>query len=350
MKSTRLLIAFTLSLVLLFGFSAAFAQGDHQPTNRPTEPPMSPPGHNNPSGMDHVQFGDNGFHNNGTGMNVTGTVTITSQITLTISASPSNTMRTHMADSGSRNMESQYSNTFSVSLTKLVEFNGTTQYRQNSTILSEFSLNSTTLNPVKKTMTSNSTVYEITSKSSNVFKMVLEVNKTTTSTPFAWKWSLYLNYPYISSASKLAVLHKIGNSDNGRQNMMDEARTKGHMDSKGNFNGTQMNDSNSHVPMFFKWDKTAQVDGKVTPVLANAVGDSKVFALTFAHGSSISYDPSIGVSPTAVLVLNTAFAPTSSASTTSPSFMDVFMSPTALGLISATALILVTLVVYRRRS
>ncbi|MHA2277069.1 MAG: hypothetical protein ACXAC2_14945, partial [Candidatus Kariarchaeaceae archaeon] len=230
-------------------------------------------------------------------------------------------------------------NTMSISLTKLVEFEDVTKdgYTSDDLVISDYTLNSSTLGEIQ--FYSNNNSFTISSESDDLFTMIVELNLEN-GIPYEWKWSIILNYPFTSQTSTLAMLHEI----NAGSSWMADMHEENHMgDYNLMFEDNHMQDNHQYLPMFFSWDKFAEVDGVTQNVTASVA--ENVFALSFAQGSSIYYDPKIGVEPTSIAEVDSILG-----SIDLPEFIDVINSPTALGLIAGSfALVSLAIVAYRSK-
>ncbi|MHA2274882.1 MAG: hypothetical protein ACXAC2_03910 [Candidatus Kariarchaeaceae archaeon] len=337
----------TVALLLTASFVSAHGNDD-EGTDRPMGDHMGDHMGDTNYGM---QMGDSGFEGYSEHMSIIGNLTLDDSISLTVSIMPSAEMQEMMEDghmgmgSGHSNNMMDYTNTMSISLTKLVEFedidgDGLTSEDQ---IISEYLLNGSTLNEVEFIASNNS--YFISSKNDTVFTMTVDLN-TDNEMPYAWKWSLTINYPFNSNTSSVAMIHEVNSETISMMDMhkqMDDLRDN-HMSSfDTNFGNNFMQDHHQNLPMMFSWDDFALVDGFSQNVTATVTND--VFALSMVQGSQIYYDPKIGVEPSSITTVDGILG-----SSNLDEFIDIINSPTGIGLIAGfVALLSVAIAAYRSK-
>lgn len=308
-KSITFVVLIAVTLLGLSMISPALAQG----------PGMPGDGDHMGSGgmMDHSGFQDRSDH-----MEIDGTITVEDDITLTISVNPTDDMQDRMQDHHGDNhhMSSDFTNQLEVSLFSLVEYedNTTNGYSSDDTIISEYVLDTTTLDQPVFFDTNNT--YIIESSDTDIFRMYIVLNTDDNQMPFAFKWSVDINYPFASTNSSIAMLHNFSNNEmQHRYGELGEGETNRY------YHQNHMSDMHNQVPMFFRWDNTAMVDGYQVNVTATSVDDN--FALSIPQGDQISYDPEIGADPNALAnaenMLSNLFG----------GFLDTIKSPTVIGLI-----------------
>ena len=213
---------------------------------------------------------------------------------------------------GDMSSPSSFQNQMNVTLYAIVEFEetGTAGFDAQDTLVSIYYLNSSTLNPIE---TDDNGSYTVSSPD-GVFRLDLGGNSSELGV-LSWKWSVEINYPYVSNTSSVALLHDVQSMRGemnmvGERSMMDKGGKGGSMGDRGEFrtevlnNNTMMNYGEG-APMFLSWIETADVDGNSLPVVASA-GD--VFAIAIPHGSNIKYDPSIGVEASVVEDMDSSIA------------------------------------------
>lgn len=316
-KSVTFLV---LAAVTLLGFSLispvlAHGSGDETP--------------NLPGDIDHMGFQDRSDH-----MTIDGSISVEDKITLTISVTPTDDMQNQMQDHhGSMNYMEDYTNSLEVSLFSLAEYedNSSDGYSLDDTIVSTYPLDSSTLK--QPVFYESNNTYIIESTDTNIFRMYIVFNTDADQRPFAFKWSVDINYPFASTNSNLAMLHQISSNE-----MMQRYGELGQGETHRYYQQNQMSDMDNHLPMFFRWDTTAIVDGEVTGVTATSVEDT--FALSIPQGNHIVYDPEVGVDPESLAEANSAF------DTMLGDFLATLQSPTVIALLlgSATLISLVILV------
>lgn len=314
----RLLITTSLILaVWLIWSPLASAQGTMPPempdrTNHRMEPPRN-------------RRHDNGFDGANQAVNVSGTINVTDSINLSLTIKPSDEVIERMNSRGSM-VVSDFQNVITVSLTQLVEYEDTTNdgLTDNDTIISTFNLNDENLQDIVISELDGETIYTITSEDGS-FKMIIEINSTD-NMPHDWKWSLEINYNFISDTSKLAVLHDIVI---GRGNLIREefASASAHPEA---FDRRELSRSHPRAPMFFRWDQTAFADDQEIEVEATKYNES--LSLSFLQGETINYDPSIGVDQESIESLDFELVNVFDLETVNK-FIDQLSTPTARGLI-----------------
>ncbi|MCE7734204.1 MAG: hypothetical protein GPJ54_04940 [Candidatus Heimdallarchaeota archaeon] len=310
----------TTSLILavwLIWSPLASAQGTMPPempdrTNHRMEPPQN-------------RRHSNGFDGANQAVNVSGTIDIADSITLSLTIKPSDDVIERMNNRDSM-VISDFQNVITVSLTQLVEYNDTTNdgLTEDDMIISTFDLNDENLKDIVISELNGQTIYTIVSEDES-FQMIIEINSTD-NIPHDWKWSLEINYDYISDTSKLAVLHEIviGRGDLIRE---DFASASAHPEA---FDKRELSRSHARAPMFFRWDQTAFADDKEIDVEATKYNES--LSLSFLQGDTISYDPSIGVSQESIESLDFELVNVFDLETVDK-FIDQLSTPTARSLI-----------------
>ncbi|MHA2092942.1 MAG: hypothetical protein ACW98K_19015 [Candidatus Kariarchaeaceae archaeon] len=313
----------TVALLLTASFVSAHGNDD-EGTDRPMGDHMGDHMGDTNYGM---QMGDSGFEGYSEHMSIIGNLTLDDSISLTVSIMPSAEMQEMMEDghmgmgSGHSNNMMDYTNTMSISLTKLVEFedidgDGLTSEDQ---IISEYLLNGSTLNEVEFIASNNS--YFISSKNDTVFTMTVDLN------------SVAMIHEVNSETISMMDMHK--QMDDLRDNHMSSFDT--------NFGNNFMQDHHQNLPMMFSWDDFALVDGFSQNVTATVTND--VFALSMVQGSQIYYDPKIGVEPSSITTVDGILG-----SSNLDEFIDIINSPTGIGLIAGfVALLSVAIAAYRSK-
>ncbi|MCE7736384.1 MAG: hypothetical protein GPJ54_16005 [Candidatus Heimdallarchaeota archaeon] len=272
-------ISLSVSLLFLLAVSSVSAHGDEDstgPDNIVSDNMMN---------MDH-----NGFEGYSDHMRIDGEIQITDSVKLTISVQPTEEMNDMMNDHmGSSSDMMMYSNMMTISLTKLVEFEDLTDngYSEDDIQVSEFIMDQTTMNPVELQSDSDISNFSITSKS-NVINITVDILSDSDS-PFAFKWSLDINYPFQQNNTKIAILHEMDSIQ-----MADMMEDEDHMGEQG-FDSNMMMDNDENLPMFFSWDEQYIVDGETRDVIPNL--ENSLFSLSFDQGAEILYDPQIGFNP-----------------------------------------------------
>ena len=285
---------------------------------------MGPNDHNHSQMMDGCEVQGMSQH-----MIVDGSVTVDNSIILSINVSPSQEMIDQMNSRmrGNRHMGNNYAvgdymNQINVSLYELVEYEDALNdgFTQNDTIVSTYPLDTTTLN---QPTVVNDTYYTIKSQDGTTFSMQINLNFED-NLFFGFKWSLEINYPFVSNTSQLAFLHEI-ETKNGPMVERHQMRY-GNMNggSPMQFEGNHMDDYDTHIPMFFNWATSALVDGVQQSVVATS--DGSMFALSVTQGSHIEYDPDIGVDPSSIYSADTSL------SSAFQRFIDTLNTPTLIGL------------------
>ncbi|MHA2248953.1 MAG: hypothetical protein ACXAD7_01260 [Candidatus Kariarchaeaceae archaeon] len=316
----------TLLLVLLGLIPLASSQGSMPPGHH--EIPHRP----DPDYRHH--FGDRNFEGMSENFNVTGTIHINNGIILSISVSPTSDMvdkrMSQATEHGFYPNISTFENTMSVNLSRLIEFEDTTGdgFTDDDTIMSLYSLNDINLNDVQNEVVDGLDTYTITSTDS-VFTMIIEVNSTN-DLPHDWKWSLVIEYPFSSSTSSLAMIHRITALRSG--NLMKPYP-------KHSFSNHSLLNNDSAIPMRFAWDSTASVDGNEEDITATT--DGSIFALSIIQGDLIDYDPSIGLNPQVIDDIENELYQL----THTKDFVDTVNSPTFKGLLIGALLVTVTITI-----
>jgi len=319
-------------------------------------PPNDGPGHNDPRngmgdnsghpdrmGARPPHFRDGGFEGRSEFMIVEGNIVVgDAGITLSISATPNMT-----AMKGHPPMTELPSNTINVSLYELVEFEDSSipGYDMNDTVVSVYYLNSSTLGDLVTSISGDSQNYTVSSND-GVFSMTVEAN---TSSVQSFKWSVEINYPFVSNTSKIAMLHDvITERTDGMQRgrMMAPPGTMhdgNHPESATHFDNRSLIVRDANIPMFFKWIDVAEVDGTNQSIEATA--SPGFFALSLPQGDSIFYDPSIGVENE---VIENVYIFIAQILENTGSFMDAVFSPT-IGALSVSFVLIVAVLLYINR-
>ena len=233
-----------------------------------------------------ISTSSSGFHGNTENMVIEGEITIKDSIQFYINVHPND----EHVSSMHHQMMSDYSNIIEVSINKLVEYedldnNGLSS---NDIVISEFYLNSSTLNDVDKVQNGDNLYFIINSKIENLFVMTFEIISQN-NTPYAFKWSIDLEYPFISNSSKLAVFHDVSTESKSMMDMMD--MMDGGMGDN-SLMSNMMSDNDEFLPMSFNWDDEVTVDGVVKSISSDIYID--YLTISFPYGNIISYDPVIG--------------------------------------------------------
>jgi hypothetical protein len=338
------------SVALLLTASFVSAHGtDDEDTDRPMGDHMGDHMADTKYGM---QMGHSGFEGYSEHMSIIGNLTLDDSISLSLSIMPSEEMQEMMKDghmgmgSGHSNNIMEYTNTMSISLTKLVEFEDINDdgFTSDDQIISEYILDQSTLNEVVFNASNNS--YFISSKNDTVFTMTVDLN-TENEIPYAWKWSLMINYPFNLNTSSVAMIHEINSETISMMEMhrqMDDLRDNHMSNFDTNFGNNYMKDHHQNLPMMFSWDDFALVDGLSQNVTATVTND--VFALSVVQGSQIDYDPKIGVEPSSITTIDGILG-----SSNLEEFIDIINSPTGIGLIAGfVALTSVAIIAYRSKN
>ena len=278
----------------------------------------------------HEKVHDHGFHGKSGKANITGSLAVTEKgITLSLVANPNSDVTARANDN--RKKLSEANSIINITLYALVEYEDSDNngYDSNNTVVSKYSLNSSTLNPLTHSSNDTHELYVVETED-GVFRMDIAVNKSSTA-GIEWKWSVTLDYNFQSSSSSIAMLHDFESSDHKmhehkhkRNHSNDkrehEGRTcectqakheEGAEDRKNEettkeadkavdkqlpthrYNNNSLIKRNGKVPFFFKWIKTAQVDGVTQNITATS--NIETFAISIPQGEHIYYDPSIGV-------------------------------------------------------
>ncbi|MHA2031894.1 MAG: hypothetical protein ACW99A_01625 [Candidatus Kariarchaeaceae archaeon] len=317
-------ISLSISLLFLLTASLGAAHGDEDGMGS---------GHMDSDAM--MNMDHDGFQGYSDHMKIEGEIQVNDSIKLTISAEPSEEMHDMMNDHmGSQSNMMMYSNVMTISLTKLVEFEDLSNngYSADDTQVSEFVLDETTIKPVEKQSISENSIFLINSNS-NVINITVEILSENDS-PYAFKWSLEINYPFIQSNTKLAVLHEMESV-----NMNDMMGNMDQMDNKG-FDSNMMSDNHEHLPMFFSWDEQYVVDGETNQVTPNF--ENNIFSLTFDQGSEIFYDPQIGFNPGDIQSVDNILS-----NVGIEKFWETVKSPTSLGILLGLGALVVLFVTTR---
>lgn len=266
MKTRRLLFGTAVILLLMVGASAQ---------------------RNNPRGGHPMMGGHNGFERAGDHMNVVGNISTSDDgVTISLSVTPTQEALERRPD-----LPADFSNQVNVTLYSLVEFedNNSNGYDAGDMVISTYELNTNTLNALERSTSGDLELYTITSVD-GIFKLTLEVNTTETSV-IQWKWSVDISYSFTSTTSEIAMLHEVS-ATMGMAHMKraQPMHPPAHAE---RLNNQTMSYNNGHVPMFFRWISTAEVDGQEMNITATAA--DSFFAISIPQGDSIYYDPSVGV-------------------------------------------------------
>ncbi len=238
-----------------------------------------------------ISTSSSGFQGNTENMVIEGKIAIINSIEFYISVHPNDEHTSSMH----HQMMSDYSNIIEVSIDKLVEYvdldnNGLTS---NDLVISDYHLNSSTLNEVEKVQNGDNLYFVINSKIENLLKMTFEI-VSQDNTPYAFKWSMDLKYPFVSNSSKLAVFHNVSTESKSMMDMMD-----GDMMSDSSHMSNMMSDDDEYLPMSFNWDEDVIVDGVSKSIFSDVYGD--YLTISFPAGSIISYDPVIGTEANSII-------------------------------------------------
>lgn len=275
------ILNFSLSVSLLFllAVSTVSAHGDEDTT-----------GSDNMDSDNMMNMNYDGFEAYSDHMRIEGEIQITDSVKFTISAQPTEEMNDMMNDHmGSSSDMMMYSNMMTISLTKLIEFEDLTDngYSEDDKQVSEFVMNQTTMNPVELQSDSDVSTFLINSKS-NVINITVDM-LTENNSPYAFKWSLDINYPFVQNNTKVAMLHEMDSvqMDNMMQDVTDMVEQ--------GFNSNMMTDNDENLPMFFSWDEQYIVDGETRDIIPNL--ENNIFSISFNQGAGIVYDPQVGFDP-----------------------------------------------------
>lgn len=245
----------------------------------------------------HPRYEKSGFQGASSFLDVTGSLEVDTAITLTLEIGPNEAGQAKIQeklDQGNSNFTiDDFTNTISVSLLSLVEFedvdgNG---FTENDTIVSDLILDATTLEEVIFEENVNQTIYTVNSQEDGLFSMIIIVN-TTDNIPHDWKWSVEIEYNFVQTDTKLAMIHDInilrGNFFQERYDRRGE-----HLQEHKDLQERRLQDDLSRVPLFMRWDPEAVVDGEIAEIEASRYND--YLALSMIQGDFIDYDPSIGI-------------------------------------------------------
>ncbi len=249
------------------------------------------------------RMGDSGMMGGSEYMEVTGEIIVGDGITISLSITPTEELLQQIGDRKGEDMPSidDMTNSLNVTLYELVEYedvNVNNGYDSNDTVISAYSLDDSNLGELQSDTIGDISRYELSSND-GVFKMIIEVN-ITDNLPHDWKWSLLIEYPFVSDSSNLAMVHTVESS---RASMIDNQHRYQSRSRPGdnNFNpennmryeNNSMIAEHSRIPIVFGWDSTAIVDGVDASITATSFGDS--FALSLPQGDVIDYDPQISI-------------------------------------------------------
>ncbi|MHA2250798.1 MAG: hypothetical protein ACXAD7_10560 [Candidatus Kariarchaeaceae archaeon] len=333
---TYFVLIVSVGILLTVSFTNAHG-GDETATENPGDNHMSGDMGGHMGGdMDgnHMVTDHTGFESNSDHMEINGNVALENSITISVSTIPSAEMQEMMRDGhmdmwGRKSIDMMdYTNTMSVSLSSLVEFEDKLEdgFTSDDLILSDYRLNKTTLNEIEFNATEN--IYVISSRGSDVFTMIVEINSEN-NIAHGWKWSVIINYPYQSSTSSIAMIHKLNSQSLSMMDMHDEENYSemiDHMDdSNAYFRENQMHDNHHNLPMRFSWDETAIVDNETQDVKATAVDE--IFAISTIQGNQIYYDPEIGIDQSSIDKVNDELSGFNFGH-----FIDTIKSPSVIGL------------------
>ncbi|OLS29088.1 MAG: hypothetical protein HeimC2_02830 [Candidatus Heimdallarchaeota archaeon LC_2] len=288
---------------------------------------------------------DHGFDGVSQAVNVSGTVIVEDAIVLELSIKPIDAVIERIELNRNVTLK-DFQNQISVSLTELVEFEDLTNdgLTSDDIILGGFVLDSTNLNDVVIMESGDEVIYIITSID-NSFQMIIEINSTD-NMPHDWKWSLIIEYDYLSPTSSLAVLHDL---TIGSMHIIRE-RFGNSTEHPNEFGTRRISETHPRLPMFFRWDQNAMADGNNIDVLATNF--NKSLSLSFVQGEIITYDPSIGVEQTSIdsadLELINLFDLQSV-----DKLLDAVFSPTPRGIgiaIVLTSIIAITILISKNKS
>ncbi|MHA2503535.1 MAG: hypothetical protein ACXAE3_11775 [Candidatus Kariarchaeaceae archaeon] len=323
-----------ISVVILLTATVASAQG---PGNGPRDR----------MGQGHHEHhtGPGGFEGMRGNMNITGEVNVDEAIVISIHVQPSEEVREQMQNSprGHDLAAEDLSNTIEIQITSLVEYDDTdgTGYYDNDTVISEILLNSDFLLDPVMSEGENGTEYLIESVD-DTFAMYLYLNEAD-GTVHSWKWSIEMNYPFVENDTSVAILQSIS-SNNGPLTRDRAMHHNGEM-MEGAIEEHMFRDEHPQVPMFFKWDDFAIVDGVTVDVSASRaiIEDRPVLALTIPQGENIFYDPEIGVEidglDNAQNLIDGAVL----------DLADIVRSPSGLGIVLGSLVLLTTFAIARYR-
>lgn len=278
--------------------------------------------------MDRHHPMDDGHMNDGTNhMEINGSVSVSNSIILNIIVKPTQEASDEINSQHHHMDSNQYVNQMNVSFSKLVEFTDVTGngFSNDDIIVSQYDLSQSNLNQPQLV---NNAYYLINSKNDNVFSMTIDLNYEN-NVFYGFKWSLNITYPFTSENTSLAMVHQISTSRGEMSNIYREQNGINQA-SDCNLNGNEMNDVHENLPMFFSWADNVSVDGVSTSVSPTLVNQSVVISVP--QGNNIYYDPTIGVDPTSLSIVDNRIASLGD-------FVNKINSPTLTGLIVASALI-----------
>jgi len=326
----KLMMLLGITVMMLLTVSMISAQ------NRPNSPNM--PGGN----QNHVRH--NGFEGLRGNMNITGEIYVEDAIYITLTAQPTEEAIERIQENrrGEDVTVEDLTNEISIAITELVEFidNNNDGYDENDTVISSFALNDNTLDDPQMVEGENSTEYTINAVDGS-FTLLLYLNEGD-GTLHTWKWSVEINYDFEQVDTNLAIIQQV--TSNRRPLTRDYMNTREDVGPR--IMDRELRDGHAIVPMFFKWDNTAIVDGLIKNVTASRalIGDNFVIALSIPQGDSIFYDPEIGVE-----IATIDGAQSFIDQVTLLGFVDTISSPTVIGIILASVLLLAVVGVAKYR-
>lgn len=233
--------------------------------------------------IDPITISSNTFQGHSNAMVIDGVINVVDTIELSLSIGPND------HDMMDQDMMSRYNNEMKVSISELIEFEDLTNdgLSNDDLIISSFKLNNINLNQPQVNTINGITSFVFQSIESDIFAMTVEV-KIYEETPFAFKWSYDIEFPFVSNSSNLAILHSL---EENTQTMMDMMNNN-HM---GPILEGMMSDNHENLPMVFTWDGSAIIDDVETDIISGVLNDD--FVLSFPTGNQISYDPLIQFDP-----------------------------------------------------
>jgi len=257
---------------------------------------------------------------------------------------PAQDFQSRMQDMPHRdqNMDWNLTNVMTVTVNQLVEYRDVNNngYTSEDTVVSTYNLSSEHLGAPVQTATANGIQYTISS-ADGVFTMYLYLNQEN-GVANSWKWSVEINYPFQANDTNLAITQTVTSNGNRDINRYYSDRTPvGVPPNDGQINGTEFCDQHQQVPMFFKWDNSALVDHVNMSVSASVIGNR--VAINIPQGNTIFYDPQIGVALSDLQSANNFL------SSAFPDLSQVVNSPTWIGIILASFLIVSSVAILRYR-
>lgn len=241
-------------------------------------------------------IGDHGMRGGSDYMNVEGDIFVDDGITISLTISPTDEMRDRMHEDHDISVEDM-THSMNVTLYKLVEFEdeGSMGYDANDTVISSYALSSSNLGELQQTENGDMIVYEVSSDD-GIFYLRVDVN-VTDNLPHDWKWSLVINYPYVSNSSELAMLHTVENSFNDLIDPEHHYRPREppatFPDNHHQYHNNSMIAEHERIPIVFSWDTVAVVDDTTVDVIATSFADE--FSLALPQGEVIEYDPKLSI-------------------------------------------------------